>query len=193
MAPDGVNAWSQTLDDGDLPGGGSDRALRGYRYVGEDVTTERRRHGRTVRQGGGPENGHDELDLAKLDSAGAPGGEGHGAGQGRGRGHAEACGRCRRPDRDREQANPFVKLSFSELSVKDEGAEIEIDGITSATVDKTKIVAKGTKVKFRLARIGNARSGYAGRRSGRCVADTHAGLQRVPGAVDRAGTLPSMN
>ena len=37
MSSDGVNAWSQTLDDGDMPSGGVD-GLYAVIVVGEDVT-----------------------------------------------------------------------------------------------------------------------------------------------------------
>ena len=76
VGSDGVNAWSQTLDDGDLPDGGPD-GLYALIVTGEDVI---RNVGSTAgRSGSGAPGGDDELDLAKLDSPGAPGREGHGA------------------------------------------------------------------------------------------------------------------
>ena len=143
VAPDGVNAWSQTLDDGDLPGGGPD-GLYAVIVTGEDVT--RNVGSTTGRLGSGTPSTGNELDLAKLDSAvlliekdtklGKAG--------------VELTPNLGKEAIETESRNPFVKLSFSA-----EGSEITIPGAgttlaksTSATVDKTEIVAKGTTVKF---------------------------------------------
>ena len=137
VAPDGVNAWSQTLDDGDLPGGGSD-GLYAVIVVGEDVT--RNVGGTAGRSGSGTPRTDNELDLAKLDSlvllvekdtALAKAG-------------VVVTPNLGKEAIETESRNPFVKLSFSA-----EGKEITItDAGTSAILDKTKIVAKGTKVNF---------------------------------------------
>ena len=137
VASDGVNAWSQTLDDGDLPDGGPD-GLYALIVTGEDII---RNVGSTAgRSGSGAPVGDDELDLAKLDSLVLLVEKDTALGKA----GVEVTPNLGKVDViETESPNPFVKLSFSA-----EGSEIMIDDSTSATVDKTKIAAKGTKVKF---------------------------------------------
>ena len=137
VASDGPNAWSRTLDDGDLPNNGVD-GLYAVIVVGEDVT---RNAGSTAGwSGSGDPGSGDALDLVKLDAAvlliekdtalakAVP----------------EFTPRLGADDPiETESRNPFVKLSF-----KAEGSEVEIDEETSAKVTKTKVAAKGTTVKF---------------------------------------------
>ena len=137
VASDGPNAWSRTLDDGDLPNNGVD-GLYAVIVVGEDVT---RNAGATAGwSGSGDPGSGDALDLVKLDAAvlliekdtklakAVP----------------EFTPRLGTEDPiETESSNPFVKLSF-----KAEASEVKIDEETSAKVTKTKVVDKGTTVKF---------------------------------------------
>ena len=137
VASDGPNAWSRTLDDGDLPNNGVD-GLYAVIVVGEDVT---RNAGATAGwSGSGDPGSGDALDLVKLDAAvlliekdtalakAMP----------------EFTPRIGSEDPiETESSNPFVKLSF-----KAEASEVKINEKTSAKVTKTKVDAKGTSVKF---------------------------------------------
>ena len=137
VASDGPNAWSRTLDDGDLPNNGVD-GLYAVIVVGEDVT---RNAGSTAGwSGSGDPGSGDALDLVKLDAAvlliekdtklakAMP----------------EFTPRLGADDPiETESSNPFVKLSFEA-----EASEVKINEETSAKVTKTKVDAKGTSVKF---------------------------------------------
>ena len=137
VASDGPNAWSRTLDDGDLPNNGVD-GLYAVIVAGEDAA---RNAGATAGWSGSddPSSGH-ALDLVKLDSAALL--------IEKDTKLAKAVPEFtpRLGDKDpieTESHNPFVKLSF-----KAEGSEVKIDKETSAKVTKTKVDAKGTTVKF---------------------------------------------
>ena len=144
VGSDGVNAWSQTLDDGDLPDGGPD-GLYALIVTGEDVI---RNVGSTAgRSGSGAPGTGDELDLAKLDSLVLLVEKDTALGKA----GVDLTPNLGKVDViETESPNPFVKLSFSaegsEITIPDAGATLAKS--TSATVDKTAIAAKGTKVNF---------------------------------------------
>ena len=146
VASDGVNAWSQTLDDSDLPGGGPD-GLYAIIVTGEDVT--RNVGSTTGRSGSGTPGAGDELDLVKLDSAVLLVEKDTALGKAGVVLTPKLAGDADDPI-ETESPNPFVKLSFSaegsEITIPDAGDTLAKS--TSATVSKTAIVAKGTKVKF---------------------------------------------
>ena len=137
VSSDGVNAWSQTLDDNDMPSGGVD-GLYAVIVVGEDVN---RNAGDTGGWSGGlaTPGSNDPLDLVKLDSAvlliekdtklGAP--------------EVEFAPDVSNDDSYvTESRNPFMRLHFVM-----EGKEGPIGTNTTLTVTKTKLDDKGTAVK----------------------------------------------
>ena len=134
LSPDGANAWSQTLDDGDLPGGGGD-GLYAVIVVGEDVN--RNAGGTDGWEGKGATPGiGDELNLVVLDS------------------HVLLIERDTKLDKPTiefapdvtsdssyvtESRNPFMRLHFEM-----EGKETEIDSKASLIVEKTALKDKST-------------------------------------------------
>ena len=140
VSSDGTNAWSQTLDDGDMPNSGPD-GIYAVIVTGEDVT---RNSGSTAGWSGGTPGSGNPLDLAKLDSLVLLIEKDTGLDEA----GVEFTPRVGSADPIvTESRNPFVKFDFS-----GEGSENTItddpDESTSLTLDKTKVATKGTKVKF---------------------------------------------